>query len=86
MQMARNPTMEEWGVLRPGQYLIHARDTKYCDAFKQIIDDSGIKRLPLPAKSPNLSAIGLNTSYQRRMSFFTLRGQTAQKYANRHRS
>jgi putative transposase len=57
MQMARNLTMEGWGVLQPGQYLIHDRDTKYCDTFKQIIDDSGIKRLPLLAKSPNLNAI-----------------------------
>src|SRR5207248_1986987 len=26
MQVARNVTMEEWGLLSPGQYLIHARD------------------------------------------------------------
>jgi transposase InsO family protein len=57
MQVARNATMEEWGVLKPGQYLIHDRDTKFCAAFKQILDDAGVKRLPLPAKSPNLNAI-----------------------------
>jgi Homeodomain-like domain len=34
MQMARNLTMEEWGLLKPGQYLIHDRDTKFCAAFK----------------------------------------------------
>src|SRR5438094_5623727 len=29
MQVARNITMEEWGFLAPGQYLIHDRDGKY---------------------------------------------------------
>jgi transposase InsO family protein len=56
MQIARNLTMDEWGVLKPGQYLIHDRDSKYCDAFKQILDDAGVKRLPLPPKSPWLNA------------------------------
>jgi len=28
--VARNVTMEEWGFLSPGQYLIHDRDGKYC--------------------------------------------------------
>ena len=56
MQVARNATMEEWGFLEPGQYLIHDRDTKYGDAFKQVIDDAGVKRLPLPPRSPWLNA------------------------------
>jgi transposase InsO family protein len=49
--------MDEWGMLRPGQYLIHDRDTKFCAAFKQILDGAGVKRLPLPPRSPNLNAI-----------------------------
>jgi transposase InsO family protein len=57
MQIARNLTMDEWGVLKPGQYLIHDRDTKFCAAFKQMLDESGVKRLPLPPRSPNLNAI-----------------------------
>jgi len=56
MQMARNVTMEEWGFLAPGQYLIHDRDGKYCPAFQQIIDTAGVKRVPLPPRSPNLNA------------------------------
>src|SRR5881296_2289890 len=44
MQTARNVTMEEWGFLSPGQYLIHDRDGKYCPAFQQIIDTAGVKR------------------------------------------
>jgi len=56
VQVARNLTMDEWGFLSPGQYLIHDRDRKYCPAFAQIIDDAGVKRLPLPPRSPNLNA------------------------------
>jgi len=56
MQMARNLTVEEWGVLKPGQYLIHDGDKKFCAAFKQILDDAGVKRVPLPPRSPWLNA------------------------------
>jgi transposase InsO family protein len=55
-QIARNVTMEAWGGLKPGQYLIHDRDTKFCAAFKQIIDDAGVTRVPLPPRSPQLNA------------------------------
>jgi transposase InsO family protein len=57
MQIARNLTMDEWGVLKPGQYLLHDRDTKFCSSFQQILDGAGVKRLPLPPRSPNLNAI-----------------------------
>jgi transposase InsO family protein len=56
MQVARNVTMEAWGCLAPGQYLIHDRDGKYCPAFQQIIDAAGVTRVPLPPRSPNLNA------------------------------
>src|SRR6266705_3037216 len=56
VQVARNVTMEEWGFLSPGQYLIHDRDGKYCPAFQHIIDAAGVKRVPLPPRSPNLNA------------------------------
>jgi putative transposase len=56
VQMARNITMEQWGFLSPGQYLIHDRDGKYGPAFQHIIDVAGIKRVPLPPRSPNLNA------------------------------
>src|SRR6266511_2056795 len=56
MQIARNVTMEEWGVLAPGHYLIHDRDGKYGPAFQQIIDAAGVTRVPLPPRSPNLNA------------------------------
>src|SRR5256886_11705723 len=56
IQMARNVTMEEWGFLPPGQYLIHGRDTQFCPAFQQIIDDAGVERVVLPPRSPNVNA------------------------------
>jgi len=56
VQVARNVTMEEWGFLSSGQYLIHDRDGKYCPAFQHIIDAAGVTRVPLPPRSPNLNA------------------------------
>ena len=56
VQVARNVTMEEWGFLSPGQYLLHDRDGKYCPAFQQLIDAAGVTRVPLPPRSPNLNA------------------------------
>ena len=56
VQVARNVTMEEWGFLSPGQYLIHDRDGKYSPAFQHIIDAAGVTRVPLPPRSPNLNA------------------------------
>jgi putative transposase len=56
VQMARNVTMADWGFLAPGQYLIHDRDGKFCPAFQQLIDGTGVKCVPLPPRSPNLNA------------------------------
>jgi transposase InsO family protein len=33
------------------------RDTPFYAAFQQILDDTGVKRLPLPPRSPHLNAI-----------------------------
>jgi transposase InsO family protein len=56
VQVARNVTMEAWGFLSPGHYLIHDRDGKYCSAFQQLIDTAGVTQVPLPPRSPNLNA------------------------------
>ena len=56
VQIARNVTMDEWGFLSPGQYLIHDRDGKYCPAFQRLIDAAGVTAGPLPPRSPNLNA------------------------------
>jgi hypothetical protein len=55
-QIARNLTMEEWGVLKPSQYLIHDGDTKFWASCKQLLDNAGVKRVPLPPRSPWLNA------------------------------
>jgi putative transposase len=56
VQVARNVTMVDWGFLAPGQYLIHDRDGKYCPAFQQMIAAAGVRRVPLPLRSPDLNA------------------------------
>ncbi len=55
-QIARNVTMDEWGFLEGCRYLIHDRDTKYCQSFRDIIESGDVKTLPLAARSPNLNA------------------------------
>ncbi len=55
-QIAHNETMEAWGFLKPGHYLMHDRDGKYCPAFQDLIDDAGVTRVLLPPRSPNLNA------------------------------
>ena len=54
--MARHLTMDEWGILQPGHYVIHDRDTKFCTAFKPIIAAAGVTRVPWPPRSPQLKA------------------------------
>ena len=55
-QVARNVTMDDRGFLNNCRYLIHDRDTKYCQSFRTIIESGDVKALPLPARSPNLNA------------------------------
>jgi len=55
-QMARNLTMDDWGVLTPGQSILHDRDTKCSAVFEQLLDDAGVKRVLLPPRSPWLHA------------------------------
>jgi transposase InsO family protein len=55
-QMARNVTMEGYGILRDCRYLLHDRDTKYTKSFRAIIASGQVEPLTLPARSPNLNA------------------------------
>ena len=48
--------MGEWGFLGNCRYLIHDRDTKYCQSFREIIEPGSVKTQRLPARSPNLNA------------------------------
>jgi transposase InsO family protein len=84
MQMGRNVTMEAWGFLSPGQYLIHDRDGKYCPAFQQLIDAAGVKRVPLPPRSPNLNAYAerwVRSIKEECLSRFILFGEASLRHA-----
>ena len=37
-QQARNMTMEQWGCLRGCRYLLHDRDTKFCESLRELIE------------------------------------------------
>ena len=44
------------GFLRHKGYLILDRDPVFTEKFEQLLDDSGVKLVRLPARSPNLNA------------------------------
>ena len=56
VQIARNVTMEGFGFLKSGDFVIHDRDRKFCVFFQRIIESVGIRRIALPPRSPNLNA------------------------------
>lgn len=56
MRVARNVTMESWGVVSAGQYRIHDRAGQYGSALQQLTDAAGVKRVSPPPRSPNLNA------------------------------
>jgi len=55
-QMARNISLAEVGFLNGCRYLLHDRDSKFCEAFTGILEAVGIKSVKLPPRSPNLNA------------------------------
>src|SRR5947209_4888714 len=55
-QIARNLTDADAGALRCQRYVLHDRDTKFCDGFRSILRTAGVEPLRLPARSPNLNA------------------------------
>jgi len=55
-QQARNMTMEEWGCLRGCCYVLHDRDAKFCQSFRELIKTGSVNPLRLPARSPNLNS------------------------------
>jgi transposase InsO family protein len=56
MQAGRNLLDSESGALLAKQYLITDRDTKYTEAFRRLLSDSGTAVIRLPPRSPNLNA------------------------------
>ena len=55
-QMGRNVTWEGWGFLQDRRYLLHDRDAKFSDRFRNTVMAGGVKPLKLPARSPNLNS------------------------------
>jgi putative transposase len=55
-QMARNLSDQTSPDFSGRRYLIHDRDTKFCESFRSILTAAGVNPLRLPARSPNLNA------------------------------
>jgi putative transposase len=56
MQVGRNLLDEVDGALVDKKYLLLDRDTKYCAAFRKMLERQGIHVIRLPPRSPNLNA------------------------------
>ncbi|MCH8164839.1 MAG: transposase [Planctomycetes bacterium] len=56
MQIAKNVTDPFDGFLEDKKFLIIDRDTKYCEAFRQLLKMAGVQPIRLPPKSPNMNA------------------------------
>lgn len=55
-QVGRNLTDPFGGFLTNKRYIILDRDSKYSTAFRDLLEDSGVTIVRLPARSPNLNA------------------------------
>ena len=56
MQIGRNVTDPVDGFLRDKRFLIMDRDSKFCTAFRSLLEDTGTESVRLPYRSPNLNA------------------------------
>ena len=56
VQMGRNITDQLEGLLSERRKLIIDRDTKYCEEFRQLLEQAGTTIIRLPPRSPNLNA------------------------------
>jgi hypothetical protein len=54
-QVARNLSDAADGFLQGKKYLLMDRDSKFSEAFRSILESSGVKSVRLPPRSPNLS-------------------------------
>jgi len=55
LQVARNVSDAEDGFLQEKKYLLMERDTKFSEAFRFILEQTGVKAVRLPPRSPNLN-------------------------------
>ena len=56
LQIARNVTDAEEGLLRGKRYILMDRDTKFSEAFRNTLEDGGVRPVRLPPHSPNLNS------------------------------
>ena len=56
-QVARNLTTLDDGFLNGMRYLILDRDSKFTGQFKAILEDAGVKIVPICYQAPNMNAI-----------------------------
>jgi len=86
-QQARNMTMEEWGSLKGCRYLLHDRDTKFCESFRELIESASVNPLRLPARSPNLNSYAerwVRSVKEECLSRLILFGESSLRRALRH--
>jgi transposase InsO family protein len=55
-RMAINLTEADDGFLKGKRYLLMDRDSKFCPAFRAILEGAGVEPVLLPPRSPNLNA------------------------------
>ena len=55
-QVARNVTMADVGFVSSSRYLIHDRDSKFCESFHQTIEAVGVTPVKPPARSSDLNS------------------------------
>lgn len=56
LQISRNATDETSGFLKECGYVLHDRDAKFTQSFRQTLTAVGVQPLKLPPRSPNLNA------------------------------
>ena len=56
-QIARNLTMLGDGFLHGMSYLVLDRDTKFTAEFQRILENAGVKIVPISYQAPNMNAI-----------------------------
>ena len=52
VQMARNAVDDVDRALLPIRYALHDRDTKFCTAFRTMLQSGGVEPILLPPRSP----------------------------------
>jgi transposase InsO family protein len=55
LQVSRNLSDAEDGFLREKKYLLMDRDAKFSEEFRGILEQTGVKAVRLPPRSPNLN-------------------------------